>query len=921
MRLSIPPHERGRSAIPDLIGGSRVGVHKVKSFETTPTGLPSLAPLGEGTRPSPFRKRYGGWLGILLTALITTPAHAHGFGERYDLPIPLSFYLAGAAAAVIVSFLIAALFVRAGPTVTYARADLIGERGATFLSPVVLLVKFLALVIFFVTIAAGFIGNQNPYRNIAPTMVWIIWWVGLAYICAFVGDVAALINPWRTLFELLERVHRRRAPARTHDLPYPAALGVWPAVALLFAFAWLELIFPNPAIPAVIAAVAVPYAISTLLGMLLFGRETWLQNAELFTVVFGTFARFAPLELRAQPTCHVTLRPYAAGLTGTGTVSSSMMAFVLLLLATVLYDGALGTPEWGMLEAFLAERTAGLGDYKLFAIRTAGLLVFWLVLLGAFLGVSGIISLLTGRALAPLDIARRFALSLVPIAIGYHLAHYLTFLLIQGQYIIPLASDPFGWGWNLFGTAGYRVNIAIVGARFAWYAAVTAILLGHIAAVFVAHLDALQIFGTRTLALRSQAPLTALMVLYTLISLSILAEPVVERRAPAQPQSVTAEIAIPSGAVLPEMASGELKPVAAGSSARERLIYRAMGSAFHDGTRTSMVDLLYAYMFAYRWSAESEEAHFDPLVAAASASMRAQLVGVRPVGRDTTSKSYRLGDLEVLRELFILEVFLSRQPLEPEQDAAIAPPWSTLPWHVLVLMEETVERGWAAFSDEAAKKRGVPWLDLVRSEPLGKRLAALVDTFARHGYRPQRLQSLVTADDARKRWAALSAFYKERGHFLVTNGPYLLKAWTPESATVEAFRDLSYPLGVGSFDAYANPRRGFITRLERTADAIRISGDIEVVQKHMRSTDIVRRPLQSLDADIVRRSAPQCRYMITDEQGRVLLAGLLAPGRDGTFRLDLAAKLPPGRFTLSAELLVNDNAMNAEIRTFPIEMR
>ncbi len=86
--------------------------------------------------------------------------------------------------------------------------------------------------------------------------------------------------------------------------------------------------------------------------------------------------------------------------------------------------------------------------------------------------------------------ARHFAFTLVPIAIGYHLAHYLTFLLIQGQYIIPLASDPFGFGWNLFGTAGYRVDIAIVGARFAWYAAVSAILIGHVAAVYLAHIKA-----------------------------------------------------------------------------------------------------------------------------------------------------------------------------------------------------------------------------------------------------------------------------------------------------------------------------------------------------------------------------------------------------------------------------------------------
>ena len=858
-----------------------------------------------------------------LTALITTPAWAHGFGERYDLPIPLSFYLAGAAAAVVVSFLIAALFLRASPTARdYPRLELFGAGTASLLSPLVLLLKILALAIFILTILAGFIGNQSPYRNIAPTMVWIIWWVGFAYVCAFVTDVVALINPWRMLFGLLERSYGRVTghPSLAAAVRYPKSLATWPAVALLLAFSWLELIFPNPALPVVISSIALAYTIVTLLGMLVFGRESWLQNAELFTVVFATFGRFSALELRTSPPCGLALRPYAAGLLQPAPVSASMMAFVLLLLASVLYDGALGTPEWGMLESGLADHAAVFGDYKFLVIRTAGLLLFWLVFLGAFVAVSAIISIATDRELAPLAIARRFALSLVPIAIGYHLAHYLTFLLIQGQYIIPLASDPFGWGWNLFGTAGYRVDIAIVGARFAWYAAVSAILLGHIAAVFVAHLDALRLFGRRTLALRSQIPLTALMVVYTLISLSILAEPVVERRAPAQPSSGTAEIVIPPDTVLPEMTTGALKPVASGSIAKEKLIYRAMGSAFHDGTRTTIVDLLYAYMFAYRWSDQSEEAHFDPFIAQASATMRAQLLGLRPVGRDTTSKSYRLGDVEVLRELFIVEVYLSRQPLDPEQDAAVAPPWSTLPWHLVVLMEEAVERGWAAFSETAANRRGVPWLDLARSATLGKQLAALADAFAREGYRPERLQPLVSAEDARKRWAGLAAFYKEHGHFFVTNGPYRLKGWTAESATVEAFRDLSYPLGVGSFDAYAAPRRGFITKLERRAEAIRIYGDIEVLQKHMRSTDVVRQPLQSLPADLLRRSAPECRYVVTDAEGRVLLAGQLALESDATFRLDLAGKLPPGRFTLSAEVLVNGNAMNAEIRTMTIDV-
>jgi hypothetical protein len=104
----------------------------------------------------------------------------------------------------------------------------------------------------------------------------------------------------------------------------------------------------------------------------------------------------------------------------------------------------------------------------------------------------------------------------------------------------------------------------------------------------------------------------------------------------------------------------------------------------------------------------------------------------------------------------------------------------------------------------------------------------------------------VSAQDARKRWAALGAFYRERGHFLVTNGPYQLKRWSNETITLEAFRDLSYPLGVGSFDAYAVPRRGFITSIEQAKGRIRIFGDIELLEKHMRSYDIVRRPLQSI---------------------------------------------------------------------------
>lgn len=120
-------------------------------------------------------------------------------------------------------------------------------------------------------------------------------------------------------------------------------------------------------------------------------------------------------------------------------------------------------------------------------------------------------------------------LSLVPIAIAYHVAHYLSYLLIAGQFIIPLASDPFGFGWNLFGTLDYRVDIGIVNARFVWLTAVVTIVLGHVVAVHLAHATALRAFANGRAAVNSQIPMLVLMVGYTVTSLSILAQPVVAR--------------------------------------------------------------------------------------------------------------------------------------------------------------------------------------------------------------------------------------------------------------------------------------------------------------------------------------------------------------------------------------------------------
>ncbi|MEE9596815.1 MAG: hypothetical protein V3V96_08555, partial [Acidiferrobacterales bacterium] len=784
------------------------------------------------------------------------PASAHAFGQRYDLPVPLELYLLGAAAVVAFSFVVIAAFVRGAPeSRPYPRVNLLRYRVGRLLAhrSVIFVLNLVSVGLFVLVVVAGFVGNQHPLRNLAPALVWIIWWVGLAYVSAFVGNLWALINPWRITFGWAEAVHRRIFQGRklSLHLPYPEALGVWPGLALLLTFSWMELVFREPAIPANIAWMTVGYSVVTWTGMFLFGKEQWLRHGEVFSVLFGLLARFGATEVRVSradicKTCELgcldrdgqcvdcykcfglagahdrewNLRPYAVGLLRNEAVSTSMMAFVLLMLSMVLFDGFLATPAWANLQGFLQANFSGSSNAFLMSIKSLGLVAFWLLFLGAYLVTCWFMAAVSGGQPGGWEIARTFALTLVPIAIAYHLAHYLTYLLIQGQYIIPLASDPFGYGWNLLGTAGYRINIAVVGARFAWYTAVITIVMGHIVAVYLAHHRAVRSLADRRSALRSQYPMTALMVAYTVTSLSILAEPIVQSPAPAPTaaeEAPSALVRIPEDAVVPLPGSGRLMEVGADKYAKVRLTYKSMASAFHDGTQMTVPDVLYPYIFAYRWGVRgpSELSNYDPYIDTTTALIRERLVGLRVTGVDRTSKSIRFGDLSFVRELHIIEVYLNATTEDPQDAAAIAPPWSSVPWHVVVLMEEAVNRGWAAFSQAEAARRGVDWLDLVRMDPLKRRLASLVEEFEQQGYRPDSLEARVSAEQARARWTALKTFYQERGHFLVTNGPYVLKNWSEDVTVLEVFRDISYPLGVGSYDSYPIPRQAYISKIEQ----------------------------------------------------------------------------------------------------------
>ncbi len=894
------------------------------------------------------------WAVCGAAALAAADARAHAFGQRYDLPVPLGLYLLGAGAAVALSFVIMALALRTAPEGgAYPRANLLRLRIGRLLATrtVAVLLQVLGVTLFVLVVLTGLLGEQNPMRNLAPTFVWIIWWVGLAYVAALFGNLWVLLNPWRTVFAWADALHRRLRHGRelARHLAYPRALGVWPAACLFLAFAWGELVYAGAAVPAHLAAMVIVYSLVTWGGMWLFGRERWLAHGEAFSLAFGVLARFAPTEVRvAHEVCvrcelecrdragecvncyecfrrarpderELALRPFAVGLLRDERVSTSMIAFILLMLSTILFDGFMATPLWVGLAAKLESWLPAPGGERLTVIRSAGLLCFWLLFMCVYAAVSRLMSLASGGRVSTREAAASFAYTLVPIAIAYHLAHYLTYLLIQGQLIVPLASDPFGYGWNLFGGAAYRIDIAVVGARFAWYTAVLAIVAGHVIAVYLAHVKAARVLPARSPALRSQYPMTALMVLYTVSGLWVLAQPIVEEPAPelADARSEPALVRVPPDALAPEPGSGRLRAVGEGSEAALKLTYRAMTSSFHDGSRMTVADLLYPYAFAYRWGVAGQP-EYDPQVDGATARLRERMVAVRPAGIDS-SRPLRIGELLLVRELAIIEVYLRPAPPHDLYAAAIAPPWSSLPWQLVVLMEEAVRRGWAAFSREEARRRSVPWLDLVRDPVLAQRMVALVPEFARSGYRPAALAALVSEQEARARWEALAAFHAKHGHLLVTNGPYRLREWSPEAVVLDVFRDPTYPLGVGSYDAYAIPLRAHVREIARVEGGLRIRADVERVQKLPRAYEIVRQPLADLTPSERTKRAPVCRYVVIDGAGVIVLSGEASPAADGTFAVALADRLAPGAHTLLIALYVDGNTLNAEIKRLAIE--
>ena len=486
------------------------------------------------------RLALGAFVAIGLTVALPHPASAHALEGGFQLPVPLWLYLLGAAVAVAASFVVTVVASRRATGPDY-RTVVVPAGISTVLR---LVLRAAGLAWWYGAIVVGFVvADISP---LPAVLLWIGIWVALPMAAAVFGNPWPSLSPFRTTYAALEWIARRLGADRLDaGLSYPPWLARWPAVALLAAGVWCELILPGSDVATTVAVLLAGYTALTLAGMALFGPTAWLRHGELFEVLLAWFGRIGPVARRSVdrevcagcdercnaercidcPECSTAaddgerraeLRMWFVGLTEPAPPGWSDAAFIILVLAGVTYDGMSETAFGAtLLEWVLTPIIGALGVTSLAFLLTETIALALVV--AAFLLVFAATLALT-RALAGGATLRpaAYAATLLPIAAGYLIAHYLT-LVIRGAIWLPaLIVDPL---------MSLAPDIGWIPAGAIWYLSVAAIVGGHVAGVVLAHRLSLRDAPAR--ATLAGLPIVVLMIGYTVLSLWIIAQQVV----------------------------------------------------------------------------------------------------------------------------------------------------------------------------------------------------------------------------------------------------------------------------------------------------------------------------------------------------------------------------------------------------------
>ncbi|HEX5997857.1 MAG TPA: hypothetical protein VFZ16_00430 [Hyphomicrobiaceae bacterium] len=482
---------------------------------------------------------------------MAAPAFAHGGGRAFVLLMPTGYYLLGGTLAVAATFLLLAM-------VPKDLSDRLGRARLPLLAlkpPSPVATSLLSALLLGFLLATGLYGSRDPLANPLPLTIWTLWWVGFTLATAMLGDLWAYVNPWTGPYRLAMWLGSRLSEASTaappphkaeggwvgtlHKPPlcYPSWLGYWPAIVLFLGFAWFELIDIAPDDPARLAVAAGAYWLFTFIAVVLFGEAAWLSRAEPFSVFFRLIGGLSPLLWTPDPDDGARQRltlalPGSALLEERAALPPSGVLFILLTLSSVTFDGLSKAFWWlglnGINPLEFPGRSAVLG------INTLGLLLTWEALAVLYTGAVLMGWRLAGRAGkalgSPHALLGTLVLSIMPISLGFHFSHYLTALLVNGQYAWRAAADPFGLSHGVLAMGASEVTTSFLntyeGTRAIWNAQTAGIVTGHVLAVLLAHALARRTLGDGRAAILSQVPLAAVMVGYTWLGLWLLSTPV-----------------------------------------------------------------------------------------------------------------------------------------------------------------------------------------------------------------------------------------------------------------------------------------------------------------------------------------------------------------------------------------------------------
>jgi len=455
------------------------------------------------------------WLVWLLPE--TCMAHA---GERgFIMLLPTSLFITTGTLAVLTSLIIVSCLPNKPVRRFWSYSKTLFElKSATITT----LSSALTLGMSCLLIIAGAIGNPDPLKNPIGPIIWSWFWIGLVILHAIFGNLWLVLNPWR-IMALLGKKLRSRFSIDVQK--YPNSLSYWPAVALLLSFFWFENVSLYPYDPRVLSSVVSCYLIFNLCGLTIFGYKQWCRYVEIFSIYFRLVSLLSPFRWRMDRThVNLTLVFPCSSLARHPALPISGVIFIVVTVAGITFDGGLRSFSWlGLIGVNPLEFA---GRSQVLIPNTLGLVSACVMLAAVYF----MLIFLGNRLTYPTsEHTGTFVLSMIPIAFGYHFAHYLPSFLLDAQYGLLALADPFDLGWNLFGLNEF-VIYASVQSDFhnvsrIWYAQIAAISTCHIIAVLVCHTIATQSLVGRKQLFLNQLPFSLLMLFYTTLGLWLLSTP------------------------------------------------------------------------------------------------------------------------------------------------------------------------------------------------------------------------------------------------------------------------------------------------------------------------------------------------------------------------------------------------------------